>query len=92
MRDSFSWGLGPCSGTRARSEPVAGAGDDLMILYGIRSPGPGSEIVGDVVEWFATRAEAERFIAEVAAEPNPEDAMLANRLSVVEVDFELVQN
>jgi hypothetical protein len=58
-----------------------------MILYGIRSPGPGSDIVGDVVEWFETRAEAERFRAEVAGEPNPEDAVLAERLSVVEVDF-----
>jgi hypothetical protein len=58
-----------------------------MILYGVRSPGPGSDIVGDVVEWFATRAEAERFIAEVAREPNPEDAVIATKLSVVEVDF-----
>jgi hypothetical protein len=37
-----------------------------MILYGVRSPGPGSDIAGDVVEWFETRAEAEQFIAEVA--------------------------
>jgi hypothetical protein len=36
-----------------------------------------------VVEWFETRIEAERFIAEVAGEPNPEDAAIA---SVVEVD------
>jgi hypothetical protein len=56
-------------------------------LYGVRSPGPGSDIVGDVVEWFETRAEAERFIAEVASEPNPEDAVLAEGLSVVEVDL-----
>jgi hypothetical protein len=62
-----------------------------VILYGVRSPGPGSDIVGDVVEWFETRAEAERFIAEVAGEPNPEDAVIANALSVVEeVEFELV--
>jgi hypothetical protein len=40
-----------------------------------------------VVEWFETRAEAERFMAEVGSEPNPEDAVLANALSVVEVDF-----
>jgi hypothetical protein len=55
-------------------------------------PGPGSDIVGDVVEWFPTHAEAEQFIAEVASEPNPEDAVLANALSVVEVEFELVAN
>jgi len=36
-----------------------------LILYGVRSPGRGSDIVGDVVEWFSTRAEAEWFIAEV---------------------------
>jgi hypothetical protein len=42
-----------------------------VLLYGVRSPGPGSDIVGDVVEWFETRAEAEQFIAEVACEPNP---------------------
>jgi hypothetical protein len=40
-----------------------------------------------VVEWFGTRAEAEQFIAEVAGEPNPEDAVLADKLSVIEVDF-----
>jgi hypothetical protein len=40
-----------------------------------------------VVEWFATRAEAQQFIAEVAGEPNPEDAVLAAALSVVEVDL-----
>jgi hypothetical protein len=28
-----------------------------MILYGIGSPGPGSDIVGDVVEWFLVCAE-----------------------------------
>jgi hypothetical protein len=33
------------------------------------------------------RAEAEEFIAEVAREPNPEDAVLANKLTVVEVDL-----
>jgi hypothetical protein len=44
-------------------------------------------LVGDVVEWFATHAEAEQFIAEVASAPNPEDAVLANALSVVEADF-----
>jgi hypothetical protein len=37
-----------------------------MILFGVRSPGPGSDIVGDVVEWFETRVEAEQFIAAVA--------------------------
>jgi hypothetical protein len=58
-----------------------------VILYGVRSPRPGSDIVGDVVEWFSTRAEAEQFIAEVAGEPNSEDAMLANALSVVAVDL-----
>jgi hypothetical protein len=63
-----------------------------VLLYGVRSPGPGSDIVGDVVEWFETRAEAERFIAEVAGEANPEDAIIANALSVVEVEFEAVQN
>jgi hypothetical protein len=40
-----------------------------------------------VVEWFETRVEAEQFIAEVAGEPNLEDAVLASALSVVEVDF-----
>jgi hypothetical protein len=60
-----------------------------MLLYGVRSPGPGSDIVGDVVEWFSTCAEVEQFIAEVAGEPNPEDAVLAEALSVVEVEFEL---
>jgi hypothetical protein len=54
-----------------------------MLLYGIRSRGPGSDIVGDVVEWFSTPAEAEQFIAEVAGEPNPEDAVIATALSVV---------
>jgi hypothetical protein len=39
-----------------------------------------------------TRAEAERFIAEVASEPNPEDAELADVLSVVEVEFETISN
>jgi hypothetical protein len=63
-----------------------------MIFFGVRSPGPGSDIVGDVVEWFETRAEAEQYVAEVAAEPNPEDAVLANALSVVEVEFELIAN
>jgi hypothetical protein len=43
-------------------------------------------------ERFETRAEAEQFIAEVAAEPNPEDAVLAKALSVVEVEFETVPN
>jgi hypothetical protein len=64
----------------------------IVILYGVRSPGPGSDIVGDVVEWFETRAEAEQFMAEVAGEPNPEDAVLANALSVVEVEFGLGPN
>jgi hypothetical protein len=36
------------------------------------------------------RAEAEQFIAEVTAEPDPEDAVIANALSVVEVEFETV--
>jgi hypothetical protein len=45
-----------------------------------------------VVEWFATRVEAEQFIAEVAGEPNPEDAVLAETLSVVAVAFELAPN
>jgi hypothetical protein len=45
-----------------------------------------------VVEWFDTRAKAEQFIAEVAGEPNPEDAVIANALSVVEVAFELAPN
>jgi hypothetical protein len=58
----------------------------------VRSPGPGSDIVGDVVEWFETRAEAEQFIAEVASEPNREDAVIAEALSVVEVEFELIPN
>jgi hypothetical protein len=47
-----------------------------------------SDIVGDVVEWFDTRAEAEQFIAEVACEPNLEDAVIARALSVGEVEFE----
>jgi hypothetical protein len=34
-----------------------------------------------------THAQAERFIAEVAGEPNPEDAVLADACSVV-VEFE----
>jgi hypothetical protein len=63
-----------------------------MVFYGVRSPGPGSDIVGDVVERFATPAEAERFIAEAASEPNPEDAVIANALSVVEVEFETAPN
>jgi hypothetical protein len=63
-----------------------------LLFYGVRSPGPGSDIVGDVVEWFSTRAEAERFVAEVASEPYPEDAVLANALSVVEVEFEFIAN
>jgi hypothetical protein len=37
-------------------------------------------------------AEAELFIAEVAGEPNPEDAVLAEALSVVEVDFDTAPN
>jgi hypothetical protein len=45
-----------------------------------------------VVEWFPTRREAEQFIAEVAGEPNPEDAALANSLSVVEVELETASN
>jgi hypothetical protein len=49
-------------------------------------------IVGEVVEWFGTRAKEERFVAEVAGEPNPEDAVLANALSVVEVEFEQGEN
>jgi hypothetical protein len=59
----------------------------VTVFYGVRSPGPGSDIVGDVVEWFETPAEAEQFIAEVAGEPTPEDAVLATALSVVEVDL-----
>jgi hypothetical protein len=31
--------------------------------------------------------QAETFIAEVAREPNPEDAVIAEALSVVEVEF-----
>jgi hypothetical protein len=63
-----------------------------VLFYGVSSPGPGGDIVGDVVEWFETRAEAEEFIAAVAGEPNPEDAVLANALSVVEVEFEATPN
>jgi catechol 2,3-dioxygenase-like lactoylglutathione lyase family enzyme len=48
----------------------------------------GGDIVDDVVERFETRAETEQFIAEVACEPNPEDAVLANALRVVAVEFE----
>jgi hypothetical protein len=53
---------------------------------------PGSDIDGDVVEWFETRAEAEPFIAGVASEPKPEEAVLAAKLSVVEVEFETAPN
>jgi thioesterase domain-containing protein len=35
-----------------------------------------------VIEWFATRAEAEQFIAEVAGELNPEDAVLLRRRAI----------
>jgi hypothetical protein len=43
-----------------------------------------------VVEWFETYSEAEAFIDDVASEPNPEDAVLAETLEVVEVEFETV--
>jgi hypothetical protein len=33
--------------------PAALASNHLMILYGVRSPGPGGSIVGDVVDWFS---------------------------------------
>jgi hypothetical protein len=30
-----------------------------VLFYGVRSPGPGSDIVGDVVEWFLRCEDAE---------------------------------
>jgi hypothetical protein len=70
--------------TRPQKSPITSLSHRRRVFYGVRSPGPGSDIVGRVVR---DGAEAEQFIAEVTSEPNPEDPVIAKALSVVEVEF-----
>jgi hypothetical protein len=60
---------------------------DGVVFYGV-SYGEPNPIVGDVVEFFLRREQAEQFIAE-GLEDEPE---WAGALSVVEVEFEVAVN
>ena len=59
-----------------------------MILYGVRDARLDGDVLGDVVELFASREDAEQFLADcLADEPEWADA-----LSIESVKFELSAN